>query len=318
MRQLYAIAASSILAFSLTAVAKTPADKYPESLLYDAPTKVTDNVYSAIGQLDYFTYDNAGHNNNLSFVIGNDAVMVVNGSASYLLAKALHDEIKKITDLPVKYVVDENGQGHATLGNGYWKEQGATLIAHTDTQHEIKEGGFRSRDNMHEIIKERSAGTEVTPVDQTFDDTLTLDLGGITAELIHLGPAHSPGDISILIPERNVIIAGDIAFHQRMLPVFPDTDTAAWLETWHAAFEPLAKDKIIVPGHGQPTNFTEVDTYTRGYLEYVRGEVAKLLENGESLDAAYSIDQSQYSHLETYDMLAGKNAGRIFEAMEFE
>lgn len=298
--------------------AVTPADKYPESMLYDAPVKVADNIYSAIGQLSYYTYENAGHNNNLSFVIGDQSVLVVNGSASYLLAKALHDEIKKLTDLPVKYVVDENGQSHANLGNNYWKEQGAEIIAHVDAEHEISERGHSGLASLQKILNERAEGTELVEIDTTFEDQMTLDLGGLTAELLHLGPAHSPGDISVYIPERNVIIAGDIAFHQRMLPVFPDTDTAGWLETWSDSFKPLAEDKIIVPGHGEPTNFTEVDTYTRGYLEYVRGEVAKLLDEGAMLDDAYKIDQSQYAHLETYDELAGKNAGRIFEAMEFE
>ncbi|NVJ99973.1 MAG: MBL fold metallo-hydrolase, partial [Oceanospirillaceae bacterium] len=50
------------------ASAETPADKYPESLLYDKPVQVSDSVWSAIGQLKFYTYENAGHNNNLSFV----------------------------------------------------------------------------------------------------------------------------------------------------------------------------------------------------------------------------------------------------------
>ncbi len=294
------------------------ADRYPESLLYDHPTLVADNVYSAIGQTQYYSYENAGHNNNLSFVIGDEAVLVVNGSASYLLAKALHDEIKKLTDKPVKYVVDENGQSHASLGNNYWKEQGATLIAHVDAQHEIETRGASGLASLQKILKERSDGSEIIPIDQTFTDKLELDLGGLHAQLIHFGPAHSPGDISVYIPERNVLIAGDIAFHVRLLPIFPDTNTAAWLETWKNTFAAFAKDKIIIPGHGGPTDFATVDQWTRGYLEYIRGKVRELLDEGGTLDDAYQIDQSPYAHLATFDELAAKNAGRVFEAMEFE
>lgn len=294
------------------------ADRYPESLLYDRPTLVADNVYSAIGQTQYYSYENAGHNNNLSFVIGDEAVLVVNGSASYLLAKALHDEIKKLTDKPVKYVVDENGQSHASLGNNYWKEQGATLIAHVDAQHEIETRGASGLASLQKILKERAEGSEIIPIDQTFTDKLELDLGGLHAQLIHFGPAHSPGDISVYIPERNVLIAGDIAFHVRLLPIFPDTNTAAWLETWKNTFAAFAKDKIIIPGHGGPTDFATVDQWTRGYLEYIRGKVRELLDEGGTLDDAYQIDQSPYAHLATFDELAAKNAGRVFEAMEFE
>jgi len=103
-----------------------PLDKAPETALYDYPVRVSERVYSAIGATQPPTFQNAGHNNNLSFVIGDEAVLVINGGSNNALARALHAEIRKLTDLPVKYVVSENGQGHAFLGNHYWKSQGAT------------------------------------------------------------------------------------------------------------------------------------------------------------------------------------------------
>lgn len=308
----------AMLAGSVAAWAETPADEYPESLLYDRPTKVADGVYSAIGQLGYYTYENAGHNNNLSFVIGSDAVLVVNSSTSYLLAKALHDEIKKLTDLPVKYVVVENGQTHAAGGNNYWQEQGAEVISHIDAVESIEKRVPVGLRGLEATLKERLEGTVPAPVDVTFEDTMTLDLGGLTAELMYLGIAHAKGDISILIPERDVVIAGDIAFYQRMLAVDNESSTVDWMDTWHNAFAPLAEGKIIIPGHGDPTDFASVDRDTRSYIEYLRTEVGKILEEGGSLADAYKIDQSQFMHLEAADQLAGKNAGRIFEAMEWE
>jgi len=315
-RALSVAVATAVL--SAPALAASPADKYPESMLYSKPVKVADGVWSAIGATQYYSYENGGHNNNLTFVIGEKGVLVINGGSAYLLAKALHDEIKKITDKPVLYVVDENGQSHAILGNGYWKEQGAKIIAHSEALEEVHEQGLQGLENLQKILKEQAEGTELVEIDETFDDEMELDLGGMTAKLIRFGPAHSVGDISVYIPERNVVVAGDMAFQQRMLPVFPDTDTAAWLETWHESFGPFSKDKIIIPGHGEPTDFATVDTWTRGYLEYVRGKVAELLEEGGTLEDAYKIDQSPYAHLDTFEQLAAKNAGRIFEAMEFE
>lgn len=318
MIRLHGSILSALLVFAGTVAAETPADKYPESLLYDKPVRVAEGVYSAIGQLGFYSYENAGHNNNLSFVIGEASVLVVNGGTTYQLASALHDEIKSLTDLPVRYVVDENGQTHAAAGNGYWKEQGAEIIAHEDAVTEIEQHVALDIARLEDTLKERIEGTQVVPVDKTFEDKMTLDLGGLTAELLYLGPAHSSGDISVFIPERGVVIAGDIAFHERMLPVFPDTDTAKWLVTWRQAFAPLAQGKKIIPGHGAPTDFAQVDEFTRGYLEYLRGEVAKILEQGGSLADAYNIDQGHYMHMEAADQLAGKNAGRVFEAMEWE
>ena len=92
-------------------------DQYPGSLLYATPVEVIPHVWSAIGATAPPTYENAGHNNNLSFIVTGEGVIVVNGGASAGLAGALHDEIKAITDEPVVLVINENGQGHAALGN---------------------------------------------------------------------------------------------------------------------------------------------------------------------------------------------------------
>ena len=86
-------------------------DQYPGSPLYSKPVEVIPHIWSAIGATAPPGYENAGHNNNLSFIVTGDGVVVVNGGAAYILAKALHDEIKSITDQPVKLVINENGQG---------------------------------------------------------------------------------------------------------------------------------------------------------------------------------------------------------------
>ncbi|MEZ5478958.1 MAG: hypothetical protein R3E95_16205 [Thiolinea sp.] len=110
------------------------------SFLYSKPVEVP-GVWSAISATAPGSYENSGHNNNLSFVITDAGVVVMNASDNYLLAQALHDEIKQRTDQPVKYVLLENGQGHAMLGTGYWQEQGAQVIVHQDAWHEMESRG---------------------------------------------------------------------------------------------------------------------------------------------------------------------------------
>ena len=291
-------------------------DEAPGTMLYRLPVEVIDGVWSAIGATAPPSYVNSGHNNNLSFIVTGEGVVVVNAGDNYLLAQALHREIKKITDQPVKYVVLENGQGHAMLGSGYWQEQGAVVIAHQDTLHEIEEFGHEVIDRMRVRNRDKAMGTELTRPDVTFEDEYVIELGGERIELRDLGPAHSPGDIVTWLPERKLVITGDMAFHQRLLPVFEHTDTAAWIESWDS-FAALGAQTVI-PGHGGPTTMDEVTRYTVDYLRYMRGEVAKVLDDGGSLQDAYGIDQSAYAHLDTFDELARLNAGRIYRAMEFE
>jgi hypothetical protein len=90
-------------------------------MLFKLPQQATKNVWSAIGATAPPSYKNSGHNNNLSFIITEDGVVVMNASDNSLLAKALHEEIKKITNQPVKYVVLENTQGHTMSGSNYWQ-----------------------------------------------------------------------------------------------------------------------------------------------------------------------------------------------------
>lgn len=291
-------------------------DEYVGSMLYRAPMEVQDGVWSAIGATAPPSYENSGHNNNLSFVIGDDAVLVVNASDNYLLAKSLHSEIKAVTDLPVTHVVLENGQGHAMLGMSYWQEQGAEIVAHAETAAVIEERGEIVLDRMRQRNRDKSMGTRLVEPDVIFEDDFSLDLGNRAVEVKYLGPSHSPGDTTVWLPESQLVIAGDMAFHERLLPVFDDTDTAGWVETWKR-FRALQAD-VIIPGHGHPTTIDVVEKWTRDYLIYMRSEIAKILNDGGSLIDAYKIDQSAYQHLDTFDELAGLNADRIYRAMEFE
>ena len=287
-----------------------------DSILFRKPQKVVDGVWSAIGATAPGSYTNSGHNNNLSFVIGSEAVLVFNASDNYLLARALHDEIRKITPLPVRAVVLENGQGHAMLGSSYWQEQGVPVIAHVDTAHEIETYGEEVIERMQRRNGEKARHTRLSMPDQTFESSLVIDLGGLEVELLRLGPAHSPGDIVAWIPAKNLVISGDVAFHQRLLPIFEHTDTAAWIETWDkfAALDPT----YVIPGHGAPTNMDEVTRYTRDYLVYLRAKIAEVIDEDGDLQQAYNVDQSPYAHLDTFHELARLNADMVFRAMEFE
>ena len=291
-------------------------DKAPASFLYDLPQEVIPGVWSAIGATAPGTYENSGHNNNLSFIITDDGVLVVNAGDNYLLAQSLHEEIKKRTTQPVKYVVLENSQGHAMLGSKYWKEQGVTIIAHRDAAAYMEQTGYESLEVMRSRARDKAFKTEFVMPDKLYDDRLDLKMGSWNLQILHLGSSHSHGDTMVWIPAKKLVIAGDTAFHVRMLPIFEDTDTAKWIETWDK-FEALGAQTVI-PGHGGPTDMATVRKWTRDYLVHLRAKVAEVIKNGGSLDDAYKVDQSAYLHLHTADELARSNAGRVYRAMEFE
>ncbi|MGG7566063.1 MBL fold metallo-hydrolase [Rhodovulum sp. DZ06] len=315
---LLATAAPVALAVAAPAMASEDIpDQYPQSALYSKPVELAAGVWSSIGATAPPTEANAGHNNNLSFIITGDGVVVVNAGANNALAAALHEEIKAITDQPVKLVINENGQGHAMLGNGYWVDQGVEVLAHVEAAEEFEDRGPGGLERMKRVNAAHALDTRVQGPTITFEDEYIVEMGDMRIEVLHLGPAHSPGDISVWIPEKKVVIAGDIAFHERMPPIFSDTCTSCWLETWEEALEPLGAEHVV-PGHGHPTTMEVVRHGTVDYIADLRAKVGAHLEAGGTLADAYYVDQSAWEHLDTFEELATKNAGVVFAEMEFE
>ncbi|MFN4156172.1 MAG: MBL fold metallo-hydrolase [Paracoccaceae bacterium] len=308
----------SALLFAAPALASEDIpDQYPQSVLYSKPVEVIPHVFSAIGATAPPTYENVGHNNNLSFIVTGDGVVVVNSGASFKLAEALHAEIRAVTDQPVKLVIVENGQGHAMLGNGYWAGQGVPILAHVDAAAEFEDGSAQDLASLQRYALENAEGTVIALPTETFTEAKTITMGGVTLEVLHLGPAHSPGDTQVWIPQWGIMIAGDIAFHERMPPIFEGTCTSCWIETWDSALMPL-NPTYVIPGHGHPTNLAQVTRYTRDYLLDLRSKIGTHLEEGGDLAGAYYVDQSAWRHLDTFEELATKNAGVVFAEMEFE
>ncbi len=286
-----------------------------DSFLYSKPVEVIPGVWTSIGETGPGSYENSGHNNNLSFIITDDGVVVMNSGDNYLLAQSLHEEIKKLTSQPVKYVVLENSQSHAMLGSNYWKEQGAKIIAHKDAAKIIDEHGAAILESMRRSSRDKAFKTELFKPDIVTGDKYELNMGSWKIEILYLGLSHSPGDLVVWIPAKKLVISGDVAFYQRMPPLFDSTNTAAWLETWKK-FEALGA-QYVIPGHGVATNMEEVTKVTKGYLEFLRGKVAEVMKNGGSLTDAYVIDQRPFAYLDTYHDLHRRNVGMIFREMEF-
>lgn len=291
-------------------------DKYLGSMLYSPIEKITSGVYTSIGQTSPGSYENSNHNNNLGFVIGEKSVLIWNASGNYLLAKSLHEEIKKITTLPIKYVLLENSQSHAMLGSNYWKEQGATIVSHKIAKDEIIAKGQKILDKKRKSLKDKLLGTKIIIPDETFVDKKVFDLGGRVVEALYFGYAHEHSDISLWLPKEKILFAGDLAFNQRVLPIFKITETLKWLEAW----EKLAKlnAQIVIPGHGDVTDMPTVTKYTKDYIVYMREKIEEILDEDGGLNEAYEMDLSNYQHLDTFKELAKQNIATLFGQMEFE
>lgn len=279
--------------------------------------KVTEGVYTVVGSLIWHNPSNFGLNNNLSFMIFEDGVFVFNGGANPALAKALHEQIKKHTNKPVKWVAVENHQGHAHLGASYWYDMGVRNFysnrqAYADFSASwdiIKQRwsdavGFQYMTGVHNISEEFTI----------FDDVMEVDVGGGEIVSMHyFGPGHTPGSTALYVPSRNVIFPGDLAYNTRMLALFNYTDTFKWVTSFETFMDFTPEGTIVVPGHGGPTDMATVKRDTYDYLVWLHKEVQKVIDAGGDLTEAEKIDQSAYKDRPVYDQTWRANSRHVYE-----
>jgi len=289
----------------------------PATALELKPVKVADHVYAVFGDLGNQTYENDGLNANLGFVVGQQSVLIINSGPTRRVAQALHAAIRKTTDKPVKWVVNVNSQNHYWHGNGYFREQGATLVAHPQAIALMRELGTGQQDGNRATLKHKAEGTTLVPAIEAVADHRNIDLGEIQVELRHFGKAHTPGDLAVWIPSHKVVFTGDLAFNERLLAVLPIGSTAGWMKAFDALVALPAT--TWVPGHGQDTSPGRSRHDTRDYISFLRTEAGKIFESGGSLqDAVEKVDQSRFRGLANYDLLALRNMNIVFQEIEKE
>lgn len=142
-----------------------------------SPVQVSKNIYAFIGDTGMRSYENEGMNANAGFVVIKAGVVVVDSGSTYLVAKAMHEAIKKITQQPVKYVINTGGQDHRWLGNGYFKEIGAKIIASRKALTDMQERGAMELATLKPELREKLAGTQIVYPERLFDQTDSLKLG---------------------------------------------------------------------------------------------------------------------------------------------
>lgn len=278
---------------------------------------VSDHVYAVVGPFGNRDPENLGNNSTHGFVVTPDGVVVVDPGGSYRGAAAIHALIKDVTPLPVRVVINTGGQDHRWLGNGYFREQGARIIA---SEAAVVDQRSRARDQLlvlNQLVgAEGMAGTEPVYADETFQDRMNFELGDVTFELMHVGPAHTPGDSLVWLPGEQIVFSGDVVYVERMLGVLPVSNTRNWID----AFDRMAAlaPEVIIPGHGPATDLDQATRDTRAYLLFLREAVGEFLAAGQDLADIGTLDLSRFSHLVDADTLSGRNAQQVFQEMEWE
>ena len=278
--------------------------------------QVTDDVWALVGPKEQRDAENLANNATFGVVVTGDGVVLIDPGGSYRGAGMIDVAIDGITDQPVTHVINTGGQDHRWLGNGYWQERGATVIASRAAVADQTARASMQMTALANFLGDGLEGTEPAHADVTFESDHSLEVGGLSFEIMHRGPAHTPGDSFVWLPARDVMFTGDIVYVERILGVGPQSDVKSWITTFEAmaAHEPAH----IVPGHGHATDLATARRDTYDYLVNLRTRIGALIDGGGGIMDAPQIDQADWSYLKQFDALAGRNAQATYEEMEWE
>jgi len=281
------------------------------------PTVVAPGMYALIGPMGMRTAQNDALNCNIGFVVTEQGVVLIDSGASRMGAERIARAVGSATDQPIRWVINTGSQDHRWLGNGYFAEQGAEIIALQRTVETQKGYADQHLANLHRVLGERLAGTEpVTATAPLAGDQSHLNLGGVDLELIFLGDAHFPGDAMLWLPQQRVLFTGDLVYTDRLLGVL----SSSRVRSWRAAFERMKtlEPKVIVPGHGSVGDLAKAQHDTGDYLDWLIEHVSAALVDWEPLDEVVErlADAPQFSRLANFDTLHRSNINRTYLELE--
>lgn len=252
---------------------------------------VADGVYAYIGDTDGRTYDNEGLNANIGLVLTSDGAVLIDSGSTFQVARKIHEAMKTVTPQALKWVINTGGQDHRWLGNGYFKAQGAEIIAHGNAEADMKARAGEHQEGL-KVLRERLEGTVPTlPTRFVKDNDTRLELGGMVIELKHRGGGHTPGDMMVWLPQKNVLFSGDVVYVDRVIGLHPVSRTQTWLQSFAVIDE--IKPQIIVPGHGGVTSLAAAQAQTRDLLVALRAHMKKAVDEGTDISAAVSSFNSK-------------------------
>lgn len=283
------------------------------------PRQVSPHAWAWIGPYGGPTRENHGFRMNLGFVVGTQAVAVIDSGTSPQMAREMLRHIRKRTPLPVRHVINTDSQPHRFLGNEVFRKAGARIVAGREAAERMARDGGMMAGAAADIL-----GLAALPVPDAPDRLLDAEAsvrfdlgGGVALRVRHVGTAHTQGSLIVDVSPDRTVFAGDVLYGNRLLALIPDGSVKGWL----AAHDVLraSNGRLFVPGHGQPGPLANFDHPTRTYLERLKRHMDAAVKNGVDIEAARtSFDASAWESLANFNELNGRNAYQAYQESEAE
>jgi glyoxylase-like metal-dependent hydrolase (beta-lactamase superfamily II) len=259
-----------------------------------------DGVWAAIAKEgDRDSVGNAG------FVVGSDAVLVVDTFMTPAGAEELAAEIRKVTPLPVRWVVNTHYHLDHVGGNAVFERAGAAVIAHENVRAWVRTENLKWRREI--TAEDREMLARLVLPDLTYKDGLTVWLGDRKVEVLFRA-GHTGSDSIVVVPSSSVVFCGDL-FWRETLPNLIDASTEAWVDTLDGFLQAYPAS-TFVPGHGTLGKALDVRMF-REFLSALRLAVARGLQEGSQgqalVDRVLTTLRPRYGSWKWFDDFAARD-----------
>lgn len=262
---------------------------------------------------------NRGFNSNAGFVITDDGVVVFDALGTPALARALLAEIRRRTDQPIRYLIVSHYHADHVYGAGVLRQAGAEIWMHRSAREYLDSALAGKRLAQRRLLFADDLGEDFSlPLaDRWLDGDEHFSIGGVDFELRHVGPAHAPDDMVLLVPGDGVMFVGDLLFVDRV-PFIGETSSARWLRALDRLDDPGFHR--FVPGHGPAgASLASAVSLTRCYLLDLRQKMGDAVAEMIPFDEAFSrADWSRWRDLPAFDQAHRGNAYTVYLEMEQE
>ncbi|WOJ89234.1 quinoprotein relay system zinc metallohydrolase 2 [Methylocapsa polymorpha] len=280
-----------------------------------ATAEIAEGIHIRRGLDEDATQDNDDAIANIGFIIGRDAVLVTDPGGSLADGENLRATIKRMTDLPIKYVVMSHVHPDHIFGAGAFRRDEPVYVGHIRLAEALRQRGDYYSSALAKVLGPKSVGAPVAP-NMEVREKAEIDLGDRIIEATAHPTAHTMTDLSLLDKKTGVLLPADLVFVGRVPSL--DGSLQGWLKE-------LAKLKQIgalriVPGHGPvsvewPAGAASIELY----LAILERETRQAIANGIDIEAAIStVAQSERGKWKLFDDYNGRNVTEAYKELEWQ
>ena len=255
---------------------------------------------------------------NISFIVGSKGIAVIDTGGSLKIGQQLHEAIRKVSSLPILYVINTHVHPDHIFGNAAFLQDKPIFVGHE----KLPDAMERRRENYLRInqqwLGDAFAGSEIVKPSTLVKGTLKLDLGDRTLLLTSYPTAHTNTDLTVFDNKSSTLWTGDLLFVERTPSI--DGDIKGWLSVINELKVHEAENAI--PGHSsilKDSNWKQQLNNEERYLWTLLNDIRASIKKGEVMEKTMSTAAaSERSYWQLFDIVNRRNVNNIYPSLEWE